>query len=148
MNLAEFRLDVMKFKWIFSTCTPIDTGNLRYNAVQSRFHGQKECRIYVDTDIAPYMPYTNEKWVSPKWNGKANPNEGWFKKAIETAIASVYGNRATILYNGSPTELSVFSSPTQYKPKRTNVYIYINGAKKKVVLRNFKPKFSKREKKQ
>lgn len=147
MNLAEFRLDVMKFKWIFQTCTPIDTGNLRYNAVQSRFSGQKSCEIYVNTDIAPYMPYTNEQWTSPKWHGKTNPNQGWFKKAIETAIFGVFGNRATILLNGSPATLDLFTNPTQYKPKRTKAFIYINGEKKKVTLRTFKPKFSKREKK-
>lgn len=32
---------------------------------------------------APHMPYTEEKWVSPQWKGRANPNEGWFRIATE-----------------------------------------------------------------
>lgn len=36
--------------------------------------------------IAPYMPYTNEPWISPRWNGKQNPNEGWWNDAIEFII--------------------------------------------------------------
>lgn len=24
-----------------------------------------------------YTPYTHYKWISPRWNGKKNPNEGW-----------------------------------------------------------------------
>ena len=35
---------------------------------------------------APHMPYTEEQWVSPQWRGRKNPNEGWFKLAIELAI--------------------------------------------------------------
>lgn len=36
--------------------------------------------------IAPYMPYTNEEWVSPKWNGAKNPNEGWWNDTIEFIV--------------------------------------------------------------
>ena len=36
--------------------------------------------IYTDID---YMPYTEEKWISPQWNGRANPNENWFKETVE-----------------------------------------------------------------
>ena len=25
------------------------------------------------------MLYTNEPWSSTKWNGKTNPNEGWWE---------------------------------------------------------------------
>lgn len=32
--------------------------------------------------IAPYVPYTNEPWISPKWNGKKNPNEGWWDRFV------------------------------------------------------------------
>jgi|LGOV01.1.fsa_nt_gb hypothetical protein len=30
-----------------------------------------------------YMPYTNEKWISPQWRGRKNPNEGWFEETTE-----------------------------------------------------------------
>lgn len=120
MNASEFRLNMTKFKWIFSTCTPIDTGNLRYNAVRMRYLGPKECRIYVDTNIAPYMVYTNEPWIADRWKGAKNPNEGWFKKAVETAISSVFGG-AQILKDGKPAQLQIFTSATRYKPKRNIV---------------------------
>lgn len=62
-------------------CAPKDTGNLAYNAIKYEFIG-KTCKIYVDEAIAPYMPFTNEPWISPKWNGKKNPNEKWFDDAV------------------------------------------------------------------
>lgn len=62
---------------------PNRTGNLAYNAITIEFPSPDECLIYVDESIAPYMPYTNEAWLSPKWNGKKNPNEGWFQKAAQ-----------------------------------------------------------------
>ena len=60
---------------------PKDTGNLAYNAIKYEFIGNT-CKIYVDEAIAPYMPYTNEPWVSPRWHGKKNPNEKWFDDAV------------------------------------------------------------------
>lgn len=41
--------------------------------------------IRIISDIY-YMPYTEEKWISPRWRGRANPNEGWFKQANEIAL--------------------------------------------------------------
>ena len=62
---------------------PWDTGNIatksmRYDMKDDVFH------LYMDLDIAPYVPYTNEPWVSPKWNGKKNPNEMWWQRFVET----------------------------------------------------------------
>lgn len=37
---------------------------------------------YVGNTQAYYMPYTNEKWISPHWKGKKNPNENWFDESI------------------------------------------------------------------
>lgn len=55
------------------------TGNmannaLRYEVVGDSFH------VYIDDEIAPYCYYTNEPWLSTKWNGKKNPNEGWWER--------------------------------------------------------------------
>ena len=30
-----------------------------------------------------YMPYTTEPWISTKWKGRNNPNEGWFEESTE-----------------------------------------------------------------
>lgn len=62
---------------------PWDSGNmathgLQYEILNGVFH------IYMDFDEAPYMPYTNEPWLSEKWHGKQNPNEGWWNEWCET----------------------------------------------------------------
>lgn len=75
---------------------PKDTGNMRYNATKVENLGGGKWRLYVDENIAPYVPYTTEPWISPKWNGKKNPNEGWFERAshlVADYIAqAVHGN--------------------------------------------------------
>lgn len=38
--------------------------------------------IYIDERIAPYVPYTNEPWLSPYWRGKKNPNQGWWQRFV------------------------------------------------------------------
>lgn len=62
------------------------TGNLKHNAIKLDYLGNGVYRLYVDENIAPYMPYTNEPWISPKWKGTPNPNEYWFENA-ESKIA-------------------------------------------------------------
>lgn len=62
---------------------PKATGNLAYNAIRVHKQGENVVKIYVDPAIAPYMVFTNEKWTSPKWNGKPNPNEKWFETSAE-----------------------------------------------------------------
>lgn len=77
--------------------SPIDTGNLRYNSIKYEFVDNKTFKIYVDEEIAPYMPYTNEPWISPKWNGKQNPNEGWWDNkaypSVVNTIRDILGKR-------------------------------------------------------
>ena len=77
---------------------PKDTGNLAFNAIKYKWVNDNEFVIYVDTGavtglnvgkvkgIAPYMPYTNEPWLDVRWNGKKNPNEGWWNDAISYII--------------------------------------------------------------
>lgn len=62
------------------------TGNMALNAAQISFPSDDVCEITIDDKIAPYVPYTNEPWVSPYWGGKKNPNEGWFGRAAETLV--------------------------------------------------------------
>jgi hypothetical protein len=65
---------------------PYDTGNLSLNAIKIEYPSPSVCIIYVDEAIAPYMPYTTRPWVSPKWNGRKNPNEGWWQAAGELIV--------------------------------------------------------------
>ena len=62
---------------------PYDTGDLALKAIKMEMPSPNVCLIYVDESIAPYMPYTTRPWVSPRWNGKKNPNEGWWQAACE-----------------------------------------------------------------
>ena len=65
---------------------PRDTGNLATNGVNYVWEDEKTFVIYVDEDVAPYMPFTNEPWISPKWNGKKNPNEAWWEDATKIVV--------------------------------------------------------------
>lgn len=79
---------------------PKHSGNLAYNAIKYKWIGDNKFVIYVDVGdtasfmktreyeegVAPYMPFTNEKWISPRWNGTQNPNESWWNDAMEVII--------------------------------------------------------------
>lgn len=68
-------------------------GNLRYNATNMEPTGDTSWEIYVSGDgeqgIAPYAPYTNEPWIAPRWNGKKNPNEGWWDRFVDFVVKDV-----------------------------------------------------------
>lgn len=74
ISVAQSILNQMKKyrKWV-----PRDTGTMAFDALRFKVENNFII-IYVDTTIAPYVPYTNEPWLSAKWNGKQNPNEGWW----------------------------------------------------------------------
>jgi hypothetical protein len=68
---------------------PFRTGNLALNGIGTV---QKvglvtgaTYEIAIGGEIAPYVVYTNEKWVAEKWNGATNPNENWIQRAIDEA---------------------------------------------------------------
>lgn len=75
----EIYIDV--FKQITGR-VPRDTGNLQMNGIEIQFPEPKTCVISINEEIAPYVFFTNEKWISPKWNGKQNPNEAWWQRII------------------------------------------------------------------
>lgn len=83
----------------FQMSAPKDTGNLAYNAIKYEFVNLNECHIYVDEAIAPYMPYTNEPWISPRWKGKKNPNEKWWQETVSEAIEYMIA-----YYNAQPLQ--------------------------------------------
>ena len=80
----------MRDEWV-----PRRTGNLAFNALQFAVENNV-IHIWVDDKaIAPYMPYTTEPWISPKWNGKQNPNEGWWDR-----FAAEFARRLAEKLNG------------------------------------------------
>lgn len=82
---------------MIKAASPIDTGNLRHNAIRLENKGEDKWEIYVNEEIAPYMPYTNEPWdikIIEQGNFKKgqkrtvirtweNPNEGWWDDVCE-----------------------------------------------------------------
>lgn len=67
---------------------PFRTGNLALNGigvVQKTSYTQPIYSIVIGGEIAPYVVYTNEKWVAEKWGGNQNPNENWIQRAIKEA---------------------------------------------------------------
>lgn len=83
---AQFKHMCQKAVKELRSLAPYDTGNLALNAVKMEMPSPNVCLIYVDEAIAPYMPYTTFPWVSPKWNGRNNPNEGWWQRAGERVV--------------------------------------------------------------
>jgi len=66
---------------IFKVIAPIVTG-----ALEGRIYIEyTEYGFNIVSDIY-YMPYTEERWLSAKWRGRENPNEGWFREANEQAM--------------------------------------------------------------
>lgn len=84
----------------FRKLAPRDTGRLAYDAIKMEFPDDKTCTIYVNEEIAPYMPFTNEPWISPKWHGKKNPNENWWDKAAKTLAKMIAERAKGVVKNG------------------------------------------------
>lgn len=98
MNVKQIeRLVKEQVHYIQSVC-PVDTGNLRAS-IRYRQVDKLVWEIYVNAGddpyakykrgIAPYMPFTNEKWEDPRWNNKQNPNEGWWNRACQNVIENL-----------------------------------------------------------
>lgn len=67
-------------KLLIQTQAPVRSGYLmRSIKVRTIPNGWE---IYVDKAVY-YMPYTEEEWISPRWRGRNNPNEAWFKMAVD-----------------------------------------------------------------
>ena len=84
---------------VFRHLVPYDTGNMALQATKVEKVSENEVKIFVDSAVAPYVVYTNEPWISPRWRGKENPNEKWFERATEKtaqAICSILGGEITI----------------------------------------------------
>lgn len=81
------------------------TGNMALHSLSYdvQYIGKEiHIKIYMDEGIAPYVVYTNEPWLSPYWNGKKNPNEGWwdkFVKELNERIARKVGGEIELAEN-------------------------------------------------
>ncbi len=118
MTKAEFSGLVLRSVIRLKEAAPYDTGNLRHNAVKYEWADETTARIHIDTDIAPYMPYTNEPWVSSFWNGKQNPNLYWFDFAfldILRMIENAVGGVSTQMDTGAAVDEQALADDFQNK---------------------------------
>ena len=77
---------------ILKASAPYDTGNLRNNAINIKWLAEDTIEIKADAAIAPYVVYTEEPWKAPRWHGKKNPNEGWFRDAVDLIVEYIAEN--------------------------------------------------------
>lgn len=96
MTSNEFIKLCKECEAMLRAAAPVDTGILKKDAIKIEIVGNT-CRLYVDENIAPYMPYTNEPWeqkLIKMGNFKKgetvtrlrtwrNPNEGWFDRVVQ-----------------------------------------------------------------
>lgn len=88
--------------WKVFNAAPKDTWNLAVNALKLE-ETETGYVIYVDSAVAPYMVYTEEPWTSTRWNGKKNPNEGWFRRVadeVTVELAAALGGKIEVNYGG------------------------------------------------
>lgn len=75
-----------RFRQITSRALPIFTAfnvPVRSGRLKESFKYDTRPDGFEITTNLFYMPYTNEQWVSPRWNGRENPNLYWFNKSHE-----------------------------------------------------------------
>lgn len=98
----DVRSAIEQAVWSFRQKVPIDTGNMRNNATKIVPVSENQYKLYIDKNIAPYFPYVNGPWISPRWHGARNDNAGFFiKAAIEYAntLTSILGGEMEVIYN-------------------------------------------------
>ncbi|QVK17721.1 hypothetical protein KHQ81_12850 [Mycoplasmatota bacterium] len=95
MGLTLFQMTNILHKHLYRDC-PVDTENLHDRGLVKKQFGPNSMGVEMGGPLAPYGPITTLPWVSPHWNGKRNPHEGWAKRAANAAaeeIASTTGGR-------------------------------------------------------
>lgn len=80
---AEYLCNMLKL------IAPKDTGNLSTNGIRILDVASGVYDIGIGGEPAPYATYTNEPWISEKWGGKKNPNQGWIQNAVHSAIPMI-----------------------------------------------------------
>lgn len=82
MTQREFKrvLDqaVEEAYWLVQASAPVRKGKLKASVKRNATPNGYEIIV-----TAPHMVFTEEKWVSEQWRGRANPNEGWFREVTE-----------------------------------------------------------------
>jgi hypothetical protein len=83
----------LTLKW----ACPYKTGNLK-STIISTVSLDGTFTISMGGEKAPYAPYVNEKWISPKWNGKSNPNEKWWENTVRKSLRIFTAENVLVLF--------------------------------------------------
>ena len=67
----------------------LSTGNLRSSIRKAWNPDAGHWQVVIGGELAPYAVYTNEPWISPRWNGKENPNLYWVERACQEAAPTL-----------------------------------------------------------
>lgn len=102
MTYSDLARWVQRQAKIIRDRAPKDTGNLRasvrvteiepyvwkiwVNVGDDAYFKVSRNKKNWDWGLAPYTPFTNEPWISPKWHGRHNPNEGWWNDAVQIVL--------------------------------------------------------------
>lgn len=70
---------------IVKSRAPVKTGTLKGSITMK----STDDGFYIEI-TAPHTVYTEEEWLSPKWNGKTNPNRDWIKYAVNDVKNYLY----------------------------------------------------------
>lgn len=121
-DIMAYNVLVMALK---SVC-PYRTGNLERNGIRVKIDNGSMCvEIGHDTSkvLGEYAVYTNEPWISPKWGGKQNPNQGWIERGIEKAlplIKQVYQGMTADDFNNVMDDLQRQTATRQAQIRKRN----------------------------
>ena len=119
-DIMAYNVLVMALK---SVC-PYRTGNLERNGIRVKIDNGTMCvEIGHETSklLGEYAVYTNEPWISPKWGGKQNPNQGWIERGIEKAlplIRQVYSGMTIDDFNDLMDDLQKQTATRQAEIRR------------------------------
>ena len=102
------------------------TGNLERNGIRVKIDNGTMCVVVgheTSKLLGEYAVYTNEPWISPKWNGKQNPNQGWIERGIEKAlplIKQVYQGMTADDFNNVMDDLQRQTATRQAQIRKRN----------------------------
>ena len=121
-DIMAYNVLVMALK---SVC-PYRTGNLERHRIRVKIDNGTMCVVVgheTSKLLGEYAVYTNEPWISPKWGGKQNPNQGWIERGIEKAlplIKQVYQGMTADDFNNVMDDLQRQTATRQAQIRKRN----------------------------
>lgn len=116
LERSEFVAEILKNQLIINA--PKDTFNLALNAIRKVYENGL-WYVVIGGELAPYAIYTNEPWISSRWNGKSNPNEGWIQNTIYEMTHVI-----ELIFSGSYTDEDIDNYLATQQRTILNIQMY------------------------